>query len=228
MTKDSGGDTFQKNSRRSHFLWSSSLSLSLTIGNKPTFERKHLAFQIAGVTLLVGESGAIRLNGSSTGLCVLGTGTRFASLILHPAREPHKILSYLEDGDLPTPGIISLQSTTLLLTMIAPAAFRMAGRRLATTGSRRVFSATAANAVKNDNARMALMVTAGLSLAVASLQQREVRKNWSIESKQWSLCSHGRDMYISCHNLPGNSNNTGINSYTSIGKDPQSFWRKQG
>lgn len=50
----------------------------------------------------------------------------------------------------------------------------MAGRRLATTGSRRVFSATAVNAVKNnDNARMALMVTAGLSLAVATLQQRE-------------------------------------------------------
>ena len=59
--------------------------------------------------------------------------------------------------------------------MIAPGAFRMAGRRLATTGSRRVFSATAATAVKNDNARMALMVTAGLSLAVATLQQREVR-----------------------------------------------------
>lgn len=57
--------------------------------------------------------------------------------------------------------------------MIAPAAFRMAGRRLATTGSRRVFSATAVNTVKNDNARMALMVTAGLSLAVATLQQRE-------------------------------------------------------
>ena len=58
--------------------------------------------------------------------------------------------------------------------MIAPAAFRMAGRRLATTGSRRVFSATAVNTVKNDHTRMALMVTAGLSLAVATLQQKEV------------------------------------------------------
>jgi hypothetical protein len=65
--------------------------------------------------------------------------------------------------------------TTHTWTMIASTAFRTAGRRFATTGSRRVFSATAANAVKNDNVRMALMATAGLSLAVAALQQREVR-----------------------------------------------------
>lgn len=71
--------------------------------------------------------------------------------------------------------------------MIAPTAFRMAGRRLATSSSRRVFSAaaatTSANVAKHENARMAWMVTAaGLSLAVATLQQREVRSLRSIES----------------------------------------------
>lgn len=58
--------------------------------------------------------------------------------------------------------------------MISSTAFRVAGRRLATTGSRRTFSAAATSAAKSDNARKALMVTAGLSLAVATLQQREV------------------------------------------------------
>jgi hypothetical protein len=60
--------------------------------------------------------------------------------------------------------------------MISSSTFRMAGRRLATTGSRRAFSAVTTSAVKSDNARNALMVTAGLSLAVAALQQREVGK----------------------------------------------------
>lgn len=61
--------------------------------------------------------------------------------------------------------------------MIASSVFRMAGRSLAATGSRRAFSVAAASAVKGDNARKAFMVTAGL-LAVATLQQqREVNNN---------------------------------------------------
>jgi hypothetical protein len=60
--------------------------------------------------------------------------------------------------------------------MISSTAFRMAGRRMATSASRKTFStaAAAANTAKSDNARKALLATAGLSIAVAALQQREV------------------------------------------------------
>ena len=58
--------------------------------------------------------------------------------------------------------------------MISTNALRMAGRRVASTASRRTFSAAASSATKNDNARKALLATAGLTLAVAALQEREV------------------------------------------------------
>jgi hypothetical protein len=64
--------------------------------------------------------------------------------------------------------------------MISTTAFRTAGRRIATTASRRGFSSVVVNAAKNDNARRVLLATAGLSLAVAALHEREVRSNESI------------------------------------------------
>eukprot|EP00980_Cylindrotheca_fusiformis_P010944 scaffold2499_cov125-Cylindrotheca_fusiformis.AAC.35 len=53
--------------------------------------------------------------------------------------------------------------------------FRQGARRVASTFSHsgRGFSSAAANVTKNQNARKALFATAGLSLAVAALQQRE-------------------------------------------------------
>eukprot|EP00934_Nitzschia_sp_Nitz4_P003232 Nitzschia sp. Nitz4//scaffold202_size38995//25032//26098//NITZ4_007634-RA/size38995-augustus-gene-0.56-mRNA-1//-1//CDS//3329541390//3222//frame0 len=60
--------------------------------------------------------------------------------------------------------------------MMSSNAFRMAGRRMASVASRRGFASTAAavsSAAKSENARKALVFTAGLGLAVAALQQRE-------------------------------------------------------
>lgn len=57
--------------------------------------------------------------------------------------------------------------------MISSTAFRMAGRRMASVSSRRAFSAVATKSANNNTARNALLATAGLSMAVAALQQRE-------------------------------------------------------
>jgi hypothetical protein len=61
-------------------------------------------------------------------------------------------------------------------------AFRQGARRVAAASSRRGFSSAAANVAKNENARKALFATAGLSLAVAALQQREVSWDYNVSS----------------------------------------------
>ena len=55
-------------------------------------------------------------------------------------------------------------------------AVRQSCRRVASSASRRAFSTTGGKVAKNENARKALVATAGLSLAVAALQTREVSK----------------------------------------------------
>jgi hypothetical protein len=72
------------------------------------------------------------------------------------------------------------------MTMIS-SAFRQGARRVAATSSRRGFSSAATNVAKNENARKALFATAGLSLAVAGLLQREVSCDNDVPSYAFSL-----------------------------------------
>jgi hypothetical protein len=60
--------------------------------------------------------------------------------------------------------------------MFASSAVRAASRQVISTASRRTFSAAATKVVQNDSSRKVLLATtAGLALAVAALQDREVR-----------------------------------------------------
>jgi hypothetical protein len=60
--------------------------------------------------------------------------------------------------------------------MFASSAVRAASRQVVSTASRRTFSAAATKVVQHDSSRKVLLATtAGLALAVAVLQDREVR-----------------------------------------------------
>lgn len=78
--------------------------------------------------------------------------------------------------------------------MFASSAIRAASRQVISTASRRTFSAASTKIVQNDSSRKALLATtAGLALAVAVLQDREVRRTGHesvIPTKLRAICSH--------------------------------------
>jgi Sec-independent protein secretion pathway component TatC len=81
--------------------------------------------------------------------------------------------------------------------MFASSAVRAASRQVISAASRRTFSAAATKVVQKDASRKALLATtAGLALAVAVLQDREVRveqvmsRSYLYEALRTIICSH--------------------------------------